>query len=186
MQAQHGKIMQTQKIMKIRENQCPDFQAFSPPFSRKIAIASDHAGFHLKEIIKKHLVALGYECEDFGATSEERVDFPDFAAPVAEAILEKKFARGILICGTGIGMCIAANKFPGIRAALCYNIKTAKLSREHNDANILALGGRTLNPESAKKIVSVWLTTEFEGGRYEQRNEMIRGIEGRYTVSGSH
>ena len=105
------------------------------------------------------------------------MDFPDFAAPVAEAILEKKFARGILICGTGIGMSIAANKFPGIRAALCYDLETAKLSREHNDANVLALGGRTLNPELAKKIVSVWLATEFAGGRYAKRTDKIKMIE---------
>lgn len=146
-------------------------------FMGNIAIASDHAGFQLKEVIKKHLYSLGYDCTDFGTNSEERVDFPDFAAPVAEAILSKKFARGILICGTGIGMSIAANKFPGIRAALCYDLETAKISREHNDANVLALGGRVLNPELARKIVSVWLATEFAGGRYSQRNEKIKAIE---------
>lgn len=148
----------------------------------RIAIASDHAGFQLKETLKKHLAALGYEFEDFGTNSEERADFPDFAVPVAKAIIEKKFERGILICGTGIGMSIAANRFPGIRAALCYDMETAKLSRQHNDSNILTLGGRTMNPESAKKIVSVWLATEFKGERYEIRNEKIKKIEEQYSV----
>lgn len=146
----------------------------------KIAIASDHGGFQLKEILKEYLKKQGYEYKDFGTNSEERVDYPDFAAPVAKLILEKKFARGILICGTGIGMSIAANKFPGIRAALCYDLEAAKLSRGHNDANILALGARMLTPERAKKIVSVWLETDFEGGRYERRIEKIRKIEERH------
>ncbi len=148
---------------------------------QKIAIASDHAGFRLKGIIKNHLSVLGYEYKDFGTTGEERIDYPDFAAPVAEAVAKGRFDKGILICGTGIGMSIAANKFPGIRAALCHNIKTAKLSREHNDANILALGGRTMNPERAKKIVSVWLATEFKGGRYARRIEKIKKIEERHS-----
>ena len=154
-------------------------------FTGKIAIASDHAGFQLKETLKKHLTALGYEYEDFGTDSEERserTDFPEFAVLVAEAILKENFERGILICGTGIGMCIAANKVPGIRAAVCYDIRTAKLSREHNNANILALGGRIMNPERAKKIVSVWLTTDFKCERYERRNEKIKKIEEKYSA----
>ena len=105
---------------------------------------------------------------------------PDFAEKVADAIRKKKFARGILICGTGIGMSIAANKFLGIRAALCYDLETAKLAREHNDSNILVLGARRIDPELAKKIVSIWLTTEFEGGRHERRIEKIRKIEEKY------
>lgn len=153
-------------------------------FTGKIAIASDHTGFRLKEIIKNHLSVLGYEYKDFGTDSEERVDFPDFAVPVAEAILKKEFARGILICGTGIGMCIAANKVPGIRAALCYNLETARRAREHNDSNILSLGARGIEPELVKKIVSVWLTTEFEGGRYIKRIEKIKNIEEKYLANG--
>ncbi len=173
MQAQHGKIMQTQKIMKIN-----DFQAFHSLASLKIAIASDHAGFHLKEIIKKHLVALGYGCEDFGTNSEDSVDYPDFAQRATEKISNKNFARGILICGTGIGMCIVANKFHGIRAVLCHNVKTAKYSRKYNDCNVLALGSRTTNQEHAKKIVSAWLTTDFKADeRHIQRIEKIKKIE---------
>jgi len=152
----------------------------------KIAIASDHAGFPLKEIIKKYLGELGYEYEDFGTTSEESVDYPDYAFKVAEAVSENKFDnrfdRGILICGTGIGMSIAANKVPGIRAALCYDAETARLSREHNDANVLALGSRTTNSELAKEIVRVWLTTDFAGAgpggeRHLRRINKIKEIE---------
>ncbi len=172
MQAQYGKIMQTQKIMKIN-----DFQAFQSLASLKIAIASDHAGFRLKEIIKTHLSALGYEYKDFGTDKEEPVDYSDFAYLVSEEVSKKNFERGILICGTGLGMCIVANKLHGTRAVSCHNIKTARLSRKHNDSNILTLGGRTLNPESAKKIISVWLTTEFEGGRHARRIDKIKTIE---------
>ena len=146
-------------------------------FTGKIAIASDHAGFKLKELIKNHLAALGYEYKDFGTNNEEPVDYSDFAYVVSEEVSKKNFERGILICGTGLGMCIVANKLHNIRAVSCHNIKTAKLSRKHNNSNILTLGGRTINHESAKKIVSVWLTTEFEGGRHERRVEKIKAIE---------
>jgi len=146
----------------------------------RIAIASDHAGFSLKESIKKYLDKLGFEVEDFGTYSEESVDYPDFAVKVAEALKNKKFERGILICGTGIGMSISANKVPGIRAALCYNTKTAKLSREHNDANILTLGGRMIGEKEAKRIVDVWLKTKSLGERYLRRVEKINKIDDNY------
>ncbi len=143
----------------------------------KIAIASDHGGFPLKEIIKKYLDELGHECEDFGTMNEESVDYPDYASKVAKAVSENKFNKGILICGTGIGMSIVANKFPSVRAALCYDTETARLSREHNDANVLALGGRTTDSKLAKEIVHVWLTTEFSGERHLRRVNKIKDIE---------
>lgn len=146
----------------------------------KIAIAADHAGFKLKENIKKFLESLGHEYKDFGTDSEESVDYPDFAIKAAEAVKSKKFDRGILICGTGIGMCISANKVPGIRAALCYDTETARLSREHNNANVLTMGARIIGEEKAKEIVDVWLKTEFAGGRHERRVEKINKIDEKY------
>ena len=143
----------------------------------KIAIGSDHAGFQLKEEIKKYLKESEYDFEDFGTDSEERADYPDFAAKVANAVSKKIYPKGILICVTGIGMSIVANKFPEVRAALCYDVTTAKLSREHNDANILTIGARMIDQEKTKEIVKVWLTTEFLGGRYEKRIEKIKEIE---------
>lgn len=131
----------------------------------------------MKEIIKKYLDESGYEYEDFGTTNKDSVDYPDYGSKVAEAVSENKFDRGILVCGTGIGMCIVANKFHGIRCALCYDMETAKLSREHNDANVLALGGRKTDAELAKKIVQVWLTTEFGGERHLRRVNKIKDIE---------
>ena len=147
----------------------------------KIAIASDHAGFELKEKLKEFLNELGYGYKDFGTFSKESVDYPDYALRVAESVAEKKFERGILVCGTGIGMSMAANKVPGIRAALCYDEKTARLSREHNDANILTLGARLTSEKKAKEIVKVWLKTEFAGGRHSRRLKKIEEIERMYS-----
>jgi ribose 5-phosphate isomerase B len=143
----------------------------------KVAIGSDHAGFMLKERLKKHLIKLNYEVKDFGTHSKESVDYPDIAFEVARDVSKGKFDRGILICGTGIGMCIAANKVVGIRAALCWDERTAELSRKHNDSNILCLGGRILGEEEAMKIVDVWLTTKFEGGRHLRRIKKISEYE---------
>jgi ribose 5-phosphate isomerase B len=143
----------------------------------RIAIGSDHAGFELKEEIKKHIEKLGHEYKDFGTFGKESVDYPDFASKVAKAVSKKIYDRGILICGSGIGMSMCANKVPGIRAALCYSIETAKLSRKHNDANVLTLGARLTNPKLAKKIVEVWLQTEFEGGRHKRRVDKIMEME---------
>jgi len=143
----------------------------------KIAIGSDHAGFALKERLKNYLIKLNYEVKDFGTHSEESVDYPDIAFEVSRDVSNGKFDRGILICGTGIGMCIAANKVVGIRAAICWDERTAKLSRKHNDSNILCLGGRILDEEEALKIVDVWLTTEFEGGRHLRRIKKISEYE---------
>jgi ribose 5-phosphate isomerase B len=147
----------------------------------KIAIGSDHAGFELKEKIKKYLDELGYKYKDFGTDSNESVDYPDYASKVAEGVAKKEYDRGILICGSGIGMCMTANKIPGIRAALCHNIETAKLSREHNDANVLTFGARMIDENTAKDIVKVWLKTEFLGDRHLRRINKIKDIEKKYS-----
>jgi ribose 5-phosphate isomerase B len=147
----------------------------------RVAIASDHAGFELKEKIKKFLKELNHEYEDFGTHSNESVDYPDYALKVAESVAKKEFERGILICGSGIGMSIAANKIPGIRAALCHSVEMAKLSREHNDANVLTLGARIIDEATAKEIVKVWLSTEFLGNRHLRRINKIKEIERKYV-----
>ena len=147
----------------------------------KIAIASDHAGFELKEKIKKLLEELEYEYEDFGTDSEESVDYPDYALKVAEAVAKKECDMGILICGSGIGMCMSANKVPGVRAALCSTVEMARLSREHNDANVLTMGARLIDEATAKEIVKVWLKTEFLGERHLRRVNKMKDIERKYS-----
>jgi len=146
----------------------------------KIAIASDHAGFELKEKIKKFLDDLGYKYKDFGTDSNESVDYPDYALKVAESVANKDYDRGILICGSGIGMCMTANKVPGIRAALCHNVETAKLSREHNGANVLTFGARMIDEKTAKDMVKVWLKTDFLGDRHLRRVNKMKNIEKKY------
>lgn len=143
----------------------------------KVAIGCDHGGFNLKREILQYLTEQGITYEDFGTHSAESVDYPDYALKVAEAVKTGQADRGILICGTGIGIGIAANKIPGIRAALCHDTFSAKASRQHNNANILTLGERIIGPGLAKEIVAAWLTTEFEGGRHERRVEKIGQIE---------
>jgi len=149
----------------------------------KIAIASDHAGFELKEKLKKYLEELGHEHEDFGTDSNESVDYPDYALKVAECVAKKECERGILICGSGMGMCMSANKVPGIRCAACYDVEMARLSREHNDANVLSMAARLTDEKTAKNIVQVWLTTEFSGGRHLRRVNKIKSIEKKYSKS---
>ena len=151
-----------------------------------IALACDHGGFELKEEVRRFLEERKYTFKDFGAYSADSVDYPDMALPVAEAVREGVFARGILICGTGIGISIAANKVPGIRAALCGDTFSARASREHNDANILVLGGRVLGPCLALEIVQVWLQTEFSGGRHARRLAKIQAIEEKYCSPGQN
>ena len=143
----------------------------------KVAIGCDHGGLHLKEDIKSLLADGGYEVTDFGTNSTDSVDYPDIAVPVANAVANGEFERGILICGTGIGIGIAANKVKGIRAALCHDTFSAHASREHNNANILTMGDRIIGPGLARDIVKIWLTTEFEGGRHERRVAKIADIE---------
>jgi ribose 5-phosphate isomerase B len=139
----------------------------------KIALASDHAGFQLKELVKKHLISRGLEAVDLGAHSEDSVDYPDYAHQLAETILEGEAESGVLFCGAGLGMSMAANRHRGIRAALCHDHYTASVSRRHNDANVLVLGGRILGPDLAREIVDTWLDTPFEGGRHLRRVERI-------------
>jgi ribose 5-phosphate isomerase B len=143
----------------------------------KIFIGADHAGFALKEAIKPLLAEMGFEVTDAGTDCERSVDYPDFAACVAEAVATGVYPRGILICGSGVGMSIVANRFPGIRAAICLDEETARLSRMHNDANILVLAGRRTDTATARGIVRVWLTTPFEGGRHQARLDKIRKTE---------
>lgn len=142
-----------------------------------IAIGSDHGGYELKEHIKKHLEAIGEEYKDYGAYSEESVDYPDCAAPVCKAVQDGTADKGILICGTGIGISMAANKHKGIRAALCSDVYSAKMTKVHNNANVICLGGRVTGRELAFMIVDAWLNAEFEGGRHEQRIAKIHKIE---------
>lgn len=139
----------------------------------KIAIGSDHGGFALKEVILALLKELGHDIEDVGCFSRDSVDYPGFADRVCEIISQGEADKGILICGTGIGMSMAANKHDGIRAALCSEQYTARMSREHNDANVLCLGDRVTGPGIAEEIVSTWLSTTFGGGRHQRRIEMF-------------
>jgi ribose 5-phosphate isomerase B len=143
----------------------------------KIAIGADHAGFKLKESIKEFLKTLNVKVTDFGTNSRESVDYPDYAIPVAEAVAKKEFDFGILICGTGVGMSITANKVKGIRAALCNELFTARCSKEHNNANVLCMGGRIVGEELANEIVKTWLYTEFQGGRHQRRVKKIEEYE---------
>lgn len=143
----------------------------------KVAIGADHGGYRLKEDIKGLLEDLGVDYKDFGTHSTESVDYPDVALPVAQSVADGLFDRGILICGTGIGIGIAANKVKGIRAALVHDTFSAHASREHNDANILTMGERVIGPGLARDIVTIWLATDFESGRHERRVEKIMAIE---------
>ena len=147
-----------------------------------IALGADHAGFHLKEALKAWLIEQGYQVVDYGTHSPESVDYPDYAAQVAEAVADQKVERGVLVCGTGIGMAITANKVPGVRAALCSDLYTARVSREHNDANVLALGGRLMGPEMALDILRMWLETDFAGGRHSRRGDKIGDLEYRHAA----
>lgn len=140
---------------------------------KKIIIGSDHGGFSLKQILKETLLEQCYEVIDAGCFDVNSVHYPEIAQKVSREVMTGKFIQGILICGTGIGMSIAANRFDKIRATLCHDHLSAKLAREHNDSNILVLGGRVLGVEIAKDILEVWLTTEFLGGRHQKRLNMI-------------
>lgn len=142
-----------------------------------IALGADHAGFELKDRIRQHLQQKGIEVQDFGTNSGDSVDYPDFARKVADRVIDHGATFGVLVCGTGIGMAISANKVPGIRAANCDTVFEAQMAREHNDANILALGARVLQPEAALEIVDAWLKSSFIGGRHQRRVDKIHEIE---------
>ena len=151
----------------------------------KIAIASDHGGFDLKENIIAFLLKKGLEIDNLGAHSTDSVDYPDYGIKLAQAITDKKFVRGILICGTGVGMSIVVNRFPGIRGTLCSDVYTAKMCREHNDSNILIMGGRVIGVGLAMEILDTWLNTEFEGGRHQRRLDKIKNIDARLKTKSS-
>jgi ribose 5-phosphate isomerase B len=146
-----------------------------------VAVGSDHAGFDLKEEVVALLSELKYDMVDYGTSDPESVDYPDFGEKVADAVSSGKADRGILVCGTGIGMSIVANKFPHIRAALCNDLFSARMSRMHNDANILVLAGRIIGRDLAKEIVRTWLETAFEGGRHQRRLDKISAIEDKFS-----
>jgi len=139
----------------------------------KIAIGTDHAGLNLKETLKEYLNGTSMEIIDVGTYTAEPVDYPDFGSAVAKMVAAGAVDRGILICGSGIGMSIVANRFPGVRAALCLDAETARLSRRHNNANVLVLAGRTTGAAQARLIVDAWIETDFEGGRHQKRLDKI-------------
>ncbi len=144
---------------------------------KKIAIASDHGGFELKESVIAHLLNISWEVDDLGSYSEDSVDYPDYGIKLAKAVAEEKVRRGIVICGTGVGMSIVVNRYPGVRGALCSDVFTAKLCREHNDSNILIMGGKGIGKRLAAEIVNTWLNTPFEGGRHQRRLDKINQID---------
>lgn len=139
----------------------------------RIAIGSDHAGFRYKEAIKRHLAAAGYEVTDKGTSSEESCDYPLFIRPVAEAVAAGEVERGIVLGGSGNGEAIVANRVRGVRCALCWNVETARLGRQHNDANVISIGQRMIDEATALAIVDTWLSTDFDGGRHARRIAMI-------------
>ncbi|KAA1039259.1 ribose 5-phosphate isomerase B [Macrococcus equipercicus] len=146
----------------------------------KVAIASDHGGYAYKEAIKKRLDELQVSYEDFGTHSPDSVDYPDYARPVGEAVTSGRADRGILVCGTGIGMSIAANKVKGIRCALVHDVFTAKLTRQHNDSNVIAMGQRVIGEGLALMIIETWLNESFEGGRHQKRLDKLSRLEEDY------
>jgi len=150
-----------------------------PQLSEKprIALAADHAGYHIKEAIRQFLEAAGYAVDDLGTWSEESVDYPDYGKAVGDRVASHQDSYGIAVCGTGMGIAIAANKVFGIRAAVAHNVDTARLAREHNDANVLAMGGRVVNGTQAIEMVQTFLNTTFSGGRHARRVEKIAQIE---------
>lgn len=148
----------------------------------KLALGSDHGGFELKEYVKEYLDSKGIEYIDYGITSNESVDYPEYGQKVGEAVKAGECERGIVFCGTGIGISISANKVPGIRCALCSDCYSARMSMEHNNANVLALGARVIGKDLAVEIVDTWLKAEFQGGRHERRVNKISDIENKYVI----
>ena len=144
---------------------------------KKIAIGSDHAGYEGKELARQFLASEGFEVRDLGTGGAESVDYPDFGAAVGRAVASGEAERGVLMCGSGIGISIAANKVPGVRAALCWNEETARLARQHNDANVLCIGARLVEPELAARMIRAFLETDFAGGRHTRRVEKIMELD---------
>ncbi len=174
----------TFRVSSTRDQEAPASaasatQSLPEKSARIVAIGSDHGGFELKEQLKVHLRDWGYQVLDLGTSSAEPVDYPDFAEAVGNAVARGDASLGIALDSAGIGSSIAANKVPGVRAALCYDRATARNSREHNDANVLTLGAKLISPEDAREIVALWLSTPFAGGRHQRRVDKIRSIEER-------
>ncbi len=151
----------------------------------RIALGADHAGFHLKEMVRNYLASQGFEVADQGPATPDPVDYPDFAEKVAERVAAKEADYGVLVCGTGLGVAITANKVPGIRAATCNDTLSAHFARAHNDANILAMGGRLADEATARKILDTWFSTPFEGGRHQRRVEKITQIDVKHHLERS-
>jgi len=151
----------------------------------RIALGADHAGYRLKETLKNFLLGAGYACDDAGTASEESVDYPDYARAVAERVADGRDELGVLVCGTGLGMAIAANKIDGIRAATAHDGMTARLAREHNDANILAVGARVLEEAAAVEVVREFLAAQFSGGRHQRRVDKISALEHAHAAATS-
>jgi ribose 5-phosphate isomerase B len=166
------------KIIEVAPEQ---LLAVAPP-ERTVALGADHGGFRMKELLKPVLAELGFEVRDCGVAEETPADYPDIALKVAEMVAGGKAARGVIIDGAGIGSAMAANKVPGIRAALCYDKSTARSSREHNDSNVLTLGGRLLTATQAEEVLRTWMATPFGGGRHAARVRKITEIEKRYST----
>lgn len=166
------------KILEV----APEQLSGLPPPEKTVALGADHGGFRLKEALKPILAELGLEVRDCGVMEEKPADYPDIALKVAELVAGGTAARGVIIDGAGIGSAIAANKVPGVRAALCYDRSSARNSREHNDSNVLTLGGRLLTPTQAEEVLRAWLTTPFAGGRHAARIRKITEIEQRYST----
>jgi ribose 5-phosphate isomerase B len=164
------------RILELPEEQ---LSALAPP-DRTVAIGADHGGFRLKELLKPVIESLGLQVRDVGVTEEKPADYPDLALKVAELVAGKTAARGVVIDGAGIGSSIAANKVPGVRAALCYDKASARNSREHNDSNVLTLGARLLTESQAEEVLRTWLATPFAGGRHQARIDKILAIEQQY------
>lgn len=143
----------------------------------RVAIASDHRGYHAKEQMKRVLMQMGHDVLDLGTQTDKSTDYPDYAVPVAVAVRDGEAERGVLLCGSGIGMSMTANKIRGIRAALCHDELTAEMSRRHNDANVLCMGGDLLGDEIMRRIIAIWMSTEFEGGRHERRIQKIMALD---------
>ena len=169
------------RIVEVAEDQ---LSALAPP-ERTVAIGSDHGGYRLKEALKPLLESLGLSVRDVGVNEEKPADYPDIAHMVAKLVASGTAARGVIIDGAGIGSCMAANKVPGIRAALCYDKASAKNGREHNDSNVLTLGARLLTQTQAEDVLRTWLATPFAGGRHQARVQKIMDIEQQYARKGS-
>ncbi len=168
------------RITELPESQIPVVTAPE----RTVALGSDHGGFRMKEALKSVLESLGLEVRDIGIFEEKPADYPDIALKVAELVASRQAARGVIVDGAGIGSAMAANKVPGIRAALCYDKASARNSREHNDSNVLTLGGRLLTETQAEEVLRTWLATPFGGGRHQARVQKIIDIEQRYLKKG--